>query len=156
MKVNAGLWIDQERALIVIAFPGGEKKLELRSQVAPRPDGTGSARADAQCITSSLLNPFYTEVIGAIRDAEAILIFGPGEARNELRQHLERARLGSKVIGVEVADKMTDPEIGAKVRDHFQSVTFQATPASTRKLDTPSRPAAGSSQSSPSRQEQRS
>ena len=126
-------------------LPRREKKLELRAQEPP------AGRA-----ATTFLNQFYTEVIEAIRDAEAILIFGPGEAKTELRQHLERARLGSKVIGVETADKMTDPEIAAKVREHFQSVQVPGTPASTRKVDTPSRSKAGGPLSSPSHSEQRS
>lgn len=152
MKVNAGLWIDHQRTLIVITFPGGEKKLELLSRLEVRPDGTtGSSGAEL-----GLLNRFYTEVIGAIRDAEAILIFGPGEARTELRQHLERARLGHKVIGVEAAEKMTDPQIAAKVREHFQSMKIQDTKASARQLEAPSRSKAGGPFTSHSQQEQRS
>ena len=112
MKVNAGLWIDHQRALIVITYDGGEKKLEIRADRFAGP------------------NPYYTEVIGAIRDAEAILIFGPGEAGNELRHHLDRARLGGNVVAMEAADPMTDPQIAAKVRDHFQPSRSTRTPVS--------------------------
>jgi hypothetical protein len=65
------------------------------------------------------LAKYYEEVIAQIRDAEAILILGPGEAKGELKARLERDGLASRIVGVETADKMTDPQIVAKVRERF-------------------------------------
>jgi hypothetical protein len=65
------------------------------------------------------LNQYYDAVIAGIRGAEAILIFGPGEAKGELKKRLEKDKLGGKIVGVETADKMTDHQIAAKVREHF-------------------------------------
>jgi hypothetical protein len=65
------------------------------------------------------LNIYYDEVIASIRDAESILIFGPGEAKDELKERLEEKNLGAKVVGVETVDSMTEPQIAAKVRQHF-------------------------------------
>ena len=53
------------------------------------------------------------------RDAEAILLFGPGEAKGELKKRIERDKLGGRIVGVETVDKMTDRQIAAKVRQHF-------------------------------------
>jgi len=58
-------------------------------------------------------------VIACIRDAEAILIFGPGEAKGELKRRLDKNRLGGRIAGVETVDKMTDRQIAAKARQHF-------------------------------------
>ena len=65
------------------------------------------------------LNIYYDEVIASIRDAESILIFGPGEAKDELKERLEGNNLGGRVVGIETVDKMTDPQIAQKVRQHF-------------------------------------
>jgi len=65
------------------------------------------------------LNIYYNEVISCIRDAESILIFGPGESKGELKKHLEREGLGGSIVGIETTDKMTDPQIVAKVRQYF-------------------------------------
>jgi hypothetical protein len=65
------------------------------------------------------LNTYYNEVISCIRDAESILIFGPGESKGELKKHLEREGLGGRIVGIETTDKMTDPQIAAKVRQYF-------------------------------------
>ena len=66
------------------------------------------------------LNTYYNAVIASIHDADAILILGPGEAKGELKKHLESARLGERIVGVEAADQLTDSQIMAKVRQHFQ------------------------------------
>jgi len=65
------------------------------------------------------LNTYYNEVISCIRDAESILIFGPGEAKGELKKHLEREKLSGRIVGVETIDEMTDHQIAAKVRQYF-------------------------------------
>lgn len=132
MKVNAGLWIDHLKAMIVITFEGGEKTLEILSHADGLPgriDGSGALDATQPLRTDEgrkraytvQLNRFYTEVIGAIRDAESILIFGPGAAKEELAGHLGRARLGDKVVGVEPAERMTDPQVAARIREHFHT-----------------------------------
>ena len=65
------------------------------------------------------LNLYYDAVIACIRDAESILIFGPGVAKDELKERLEGNDLGGRVSGIETVDKMTDPQIAAKVRQFF-------------------------------------
>ena len=51
--------------------------------------------------------------------AESILIVGPGEAKGELRERLARQGLQARIVGVEAADKMTDRQIAALVRERF-------------------------------------
>jgi hypothetical protein len=65
------------------------------------------------------LNIYYDAVIASIRGAESILIFGPGEAKGELKQRLEGDKLGGHIVSIETVDKMTDRQIAAKVRQQF-------------------------------------
>ena len=65
------------------------------------------------------LNQYYDEVIEAIRGAESFLLFGPGEAKGELKKRLERDKLGEHIIAIETVDKMTNRQIAAKVREYF-------------------------------------
>jgi hypothetical protein len=65
------------------------------------------------------LGTYYDEVIAQVRDAEAILIFGPGEAKGEFKARLEHAGLGARLVGVETVDKLTDRQIAAKVREYM-------------------------------------
>ena len=65
------------------------------------------------------LGTYYEGVISSIRDAEAILIMVPGEAKVEIKKRLESEGLGGRIVGIETVDKMTDHRIAAKVRQHF-------------------------------------
>jgi hypothetical protein len=65
------------------------------------------------------LNIYYDAVIASIRDAESILIFGPGEAKGELKKRLASSNLGGRIVGMETVDKMTDRQIAVKVRRYF-------------------------------------
>jgi hypothetical protein len=67
------------------------------------------------------LRRYYDDVIAHIRDAEAIQIFGPGEAKVELEQRIESGALKGRILAVETVDKMTDRQIAAKVRRRFRA-----------------------------------
>ena len=86
---------------------------------------------------SGQLHGYYDEVIAAIRDAESILIFGPGEAKGELKRRLE-TDIGGRIIAVETVDKMTDRQIAAKVREYFHK-TKQAGGLKVSQGETPER-----------------
>jgi hypothetical protein len=58
------------------------------------------------------------KLITSIRDAESIHILCPGEARDELKAHLERNDRGERMVGTETVEKMTDRQISAKVRKY--------------------------------------
>jgi hypothetical protein len=57
-------------------------------------------------------------VIAHLRDAESILIFGPGEEKGELQKRLASKGLSGRIVGIETVDKMTDRQIAARVRQH--------------------------------------
>jgi hypothetical protein len=58
-------------------------------------------------------------VVAGLRSASAILLFGPGEAKGELKNRLERDRLDLRINRVETSDKMTERQILEKVRRHY-------------------------------------
>jgi len=70
--------------------------------------------------STGLLNIYYNAVIACIRDAESILILGPGEAKGELKKRLVRNKLHGRIVGIETIERMTDREIAAKVRRYFK------------------------------------
>jgi hypothetical protein len=123
MTKQAGLWIDHKEAFIVFVGDNGEETRRIESGMdkhvrfsgGNRPeDGSADDQRDRQF--SAHLNRYYDEVISHIGGADSILLFGPGEAKGEFEK-----RLASKgrVVGVETVDKMTAPQIAAKVRQHF-------------------------------------
>jgi|RhiMethySRZTD1v2_1073278.scaffolds.fasta_scaffold75653_2 hypothetical protein len=84
--------------------------------------GSGNSLAENQQDRrfTNYLNSYYDEIIAYVRGAESILIFGPGEAKGELKTRLESQKLGKRIVAVETEDKMTDRQITAKVRRYFQ------------------------------------
>ena len=132
MRTKVGLWIDHRKAIIVTVTDKGEemglvistveKQLRrsgdspLKGPYEPRQVPADDSR---QRTFTGHLNIYYDAVIACIGDAESILIFGPGEAKGELKKYLERNKLGGRIASVETVDKMTDRQIAAKVRQHF-------------------------------------
>ena len=132
MRTNVGLWIDHRKAVIVAVTDKGEEIGLIISKVEKQHRRSGDsplkgshepqqvpAEDSLQRAFTGHLNIYYDAVIASIRDAESILIFGPGEAKVELKQRLERNNLGGRIGGIETVDKMTDRQIAAKVRQHF-------------------------------------
>jgi len=132
MSTKAGLWIDQKKAIIVLIKAAGEEIKQISSNAEKQLRRTGStplqgnfesqqvpADGSRQRIFTGQLKAYYDEVIAFIREAESILIFGPGEAKNQLKDRLEDNSLDERVVGTETADIMTEPQIAAKVRQHF-------------------------------------
>jgi hypothetical protein len=123
-KNEIGLWIDHRKAVIAFASGDGEEIKQIESDMEKHVRFSGGA-ADLteedmrDRRFTNQLNKYYDAVIACIRDADSILIFGPGEAKGELQKRLEELSLGGHIVGIETADKMTDRQVAAKVRQHF-------------------------------------
>jgi len=124
MKTYVGLWIDHRKAVIVALrdkeenvseVPSGmEKHVRYSGQAS---EGAGEDQRDMRF--AGHLHKYYEKIVSRIRDADAILILGPGEAKGELKTCLEGEALGGRIVGIETVDKMTVRQIAAKVRQHF-------------------------------------
>ena len=132
MNAKVGLWIDHRKAIVVAVTDKGEtirlaisaiEKQARRSQGSrhsgPYEPQQVPADDSRERAFTGHLNIYFDAVIASIRDAESIMIFGPGEAKGELKKRLERINLGGRIVSVETFDKMTDRQIVAKVRQHF-------------------------------------
>jgi len=132
MRAKVGLWIDHRKAIIVAITDEGEEIELIISRVEKQLRRSGDsplkgpyeyqqvpASDSRQRTFTGHLNIYYDAVIACIRDAESIMIFGPGEAKGELKTRLERNNLGERIEDIETVDKMTDRQIAAKVRQHF-------------------------------------
>jgi uncharacterized protein YunC (DUF1805 family) len=132
MRTNVGLWIDHTKAIVVAVTDKGEEIGLIISKVEKHAIRSGDSplkgpyesqqvpQSDSRQKTyTGHINIEYDAVIASIRDAESIIIFGPGEAKGELKERLERGNLGGRIVGIETVDKMTDRQIAAKVRQYF-------------------------------------
>ena len=133
MKTTVGIWIDHRKAVIVAVTDKGEETKLIISKVEKQLGRSAGIRSTTphepqqvpaddsrQKKFTGHLNIYYDAVIACIRDAESILIFGPGEAKGELQKRIEKNKLNGRIAGIETVDKMTDRQIAAKVRQYFQ------------------------------------
>jgi stalled ribosome rescue protein Dom34 len=118
------VWIDHRKAVIVSLADEVEKTRHIISHMEKHVRFSGGANeASAEDKRdrrfTGHLDKYYERVVSCIRDADSILILGPGEAKAELRTRLEGEALGGRIAGIETVDKMTDRQLAAKVRQHF-------------------------------------
>jgi hypothetical protein len=123
-KKEVGIWIDHKQAVIASINAEGAKIKQIKSDMEKHVRFSGGA-ADVteedmrDRRFTNHLNQYYDAVIACIRDADSILIFGPGEAKGELDKRLESQHLDGHVASLETFDKMSNRQIMAKVRQHY-------------------------------------
>ena len=133
MKTTVGLWIDHRKAVVVAITDEGEEVALTISKVEKQLRRSGDSPLKGRYESLQVpaddsrerkltgqLNIYYDAVIASIRDADSILLFGPGEAKGELQERIEKSKLRGRIVAVETVDKMTVRQIAAKVRQYFQ------------------------------------
>jgi len=138
MKKTVGLWIDHKKAVIVFVDGKDTESKLISSDIEKhhRQSGVETPADDIrQRKSTEELSGFYDDVISCIRDAEEILILGPGEAKGELSKRLEKDKLSRRIVGLKTSDKMTDKQIVALVRGHFLNRPAAASRRVTRLKD---------------------
>jgi hypothetical protein len=125
MNDKVGIWIDHKKAVIVSVSAGRVTTKTLESEVGAHPryssqqDGRGEKKYDQR--HGERLDQYYDEVVSQLGQPKALLIFGPGEAKLELKERLSRSKtLSGRTVDIETVDKLTDPQIVAKVKEHFR------------------------------------
>ena len=126
MKKNVGVWIDHRKAVIVNLRDQGEEIREIPSDIEKHVRFSGGAQvASAEDQRdrrfTGHLDKYYDKVVSCIRDADSILILGPGEAKGEFEKRLRTESFGARIVGIEIMDKMNYHDLAAKVREHFLS-----------------------------------
>jgi len=123
MKTELGVWIDHRKAVIARIAGKDAKVRQVTSDMEKHVRYSAAAQDDVaedqrDRRFTHHLDQYYDDVIACIRDADSILILGPGEAKRELEARLG-AELSRRIVGVETVDKMTDRQIAARVRQRF-------------------------------------
>jgi len=128
MTKKAGLWIDHKKAVIVTITDDGEEIKEIQSHVEKQLRRDADSRSQSKEIPAEdtrkraflgHLDIYYDQVISCIQDAQMVLLLGPGEAKGEIKKRMENKKFHGQIADVETADKMTEPQIAAKVRQYF-------------------------------------
>lgn len=130
-SVPAGLWIDHKEAVVVTLMGQHPRTMRIPSSVEKQPRRAGEPEAghhpDMQAPSDPTrereyqgdLARYYDKVISSLPAADEVLIFGPGEAKNELKKRMEKCRNGRRALKVETTGKMTERQVVAHVREHF-------------------------------------
>lgn len=129
MTTQIGIWIDHREAIIVFLDAAGERTERLASGVEKHERIAGLSSDDAAPDDqhdrqfAGHLDKYFDEVIRHIGSAEAIFLFGPGEAKGEFQKRMMVKGHGhaERIVAVETADRMTDPQVAAKVRTYFRT-----------------------------------
>ena len=142
MKKYVGIWLDHREAFVVYLtnnkpFTVGNQEMveRIESDIERRVRLSGGSRSrktpyGPQDISVNgkqekrvklQLRMYYKQIIQRISDADRILIFGPGEAKIELKKEIEKSKqLADKIKKVETVDRMTIRQIAAKTREFFK------------------------------------
>lgn len=132
MTTHAGIWIDKEHAVLVKISDAAEEivrfSLEENEAVSQKSGGSsqGSHRSHEYIPEGRLERKkfadrkrMYMSIEEALDGTDALLLIGPGEAKGEFAKHIALKRIPLTQFSVEVSDKMTEPQLAAKVREHF-------------------------------------
>ena len=125
MNRKVGLWLDHKKAVIVSITNDGEERRIITSDMehyvrySSNVPGDGSAEDIRDRRFWNHLGEYYEKVIAQIGDAKSIQIFGPGEAKYELKKRLEGQGMLENVVSVDDAGSLTNRQIAMKVRERF-------------------------------------
>jgi stalled ribosome rescue protein Dom34 len=133
MSSQVGLWIDHRRAFIVYLAGDETTSQTILSDIEKHVRASGGSRSSTPYGPQDIfaedrvdrkfkhhLEQYYERVARAVGGIESVFIMGPGEAKDELKRHLQKSRQKPRpVIRVETTDKMTEAQIIAKVKQHF-------------------------------------
>jgi len=131
MEKLFGLWIDHEKATIVSLVGESHKVMHLESDVEGHfrlKGGSGSntpwgiqgatSESKRELRYNKHLNIYFQHIINLLKDAKQIFIFGPGEAKFELKKRIEKNNMFlDKISDIDTTDKLTEPQIVAKVKN---------------------------------------
>lgn len=132
MTKQMGMWIDHRKAVIVTLMDGQQKLETINSDMEKHIRPAGGSRSKLPYGPQDVmkedgrerkyklhLKRWYEEVRDKVKKADELLVFGPGKGKMEFFKHIEGTPLAGRLLDLETVDKMTDRQIVAKVRNHF-------------------------------------
>ena len=117
---HAVVWIDHREAKVFHFSPTEVEKLVLHpdhptKHIHHKAGSVGSGHAGGD-------HDFLHAVAQSVADAGAILIAGPGAAKNELASHIEKhdPKMKMMIAAVETVDHPSDGQLVAHARKYFK------------------------------------
>ena len=136
MKKQTGIWLDKEKAVIIILTEGNHAIKHIDSDVEGRErfpgEGKNFGRFGSQFLsmenkkknrTKKQLTAYLKRIVTEIKNADEIVLFGPAGMKTELEKIIkEDHQLKEKLVGVKTADSMTENQLVAWVKEYFGKV----------------------------------
>ena len=129
---NAGIWIDREHATAVLVSADSSELDTFQAGVSKTFPQTKESRNEHEHSRNDFIAEdrlerkqaharieMYDSILRYVAKAETLFIFGPGEAKKEFQKHIASSGDRKHVVEIESSDKVTNPQLIAKVREHF-------------------------------------
>ncbi|MDZ4710667.1 MAG: hypothetical protein SH818_19860 [Saprospiraceae bacterium] len=117
-----GIWMDHASAHLMEFSSGPIKTNVITSRFTSQEKGNSLGKSEHLMHNQEqqMHAEYYKKVGEAIRNYKMVLIFGPTQAKQELVNLLKADHKFSNIqIEVKSADRMTEPQAHAFVRDYF-------------------------------------
>jgi hypothetical protein len=138
MEKFIGIWLDHKKAVLISISGNSEDKQVILSEVQSKRRIAGEGKQYTRMGNAFIdpehhqeekfrhqLDKYYQTISKYVQDASDILIFGPGEAKLELKKFLDKEKtLEGKIRQVETADRLTENQIAARVREFAAKIRF--------------------------------
>ena len=131
---NTGVWMDKKQAYLVTVDQGTSTVKTLESGLEffnPKGGSRSKTRWGPQQVVhdskytereNHQLRAYFDELAGALKTADAIVLYGPAGTNVQFKKRLDEAHPGiaSRVRDVLTADSMTGGQMQALIRDYFK------------------------------------
>lgn len=118
-KQIAGVWMDNNKASVISTTSGNEFEI-VHTIKSDDHRGGGSEHSINNAKQGDNVK-FFKSISALLVNYDKLLIFGPGKAQEQFKNHLEAdAQFSKKKISIESADQLTDPQMIAQVREFFK------------------------------------
>jgi hypothetical protein len=132
MLKNVGIWIDRKHAYVVNVGAGKPHLIRFHAGVDEPFPPTEETRAEHHYTRNDFVAEktlerrsamermdMYEQILKSIGTVDSVWILGPGEAKTEFESHLRNRHHQGLEIEVTPSDKMTEPQLIAKIQSHF-------------------------------------
>ena len=120
-KKNLGIWMDHATAQLIDSSLNHNVSIDSEFTFDTKEEALNKSESLMHNKRQQMQKAYYKEISNQILKYNHVLLFGPTNAKVELNNFLNKdARFKNIKIDIQTADKMTDNEKEAFVRNHFE------------------------------------
>lgn len=126
-RKHLGIWMDHSTAHLMDASNDTIVKSIINSEFTPQEKHQSLSKGEYKMHNTEQHehHAFYKKLGEAIKDYDQVVLFGPTKAKEELANLLKEDRSFEKIIiEVKHADKMTENQQHAFVKDYFANSVY--------------------------------